>query len=399
MPVVHSVYQPIVDLRTGEVVAHEALARGQAGGPLESPAELFAWARQQGCEADLDLACQVAAMTGALERGLSASIPLFINAEPAWLDTPWPSQLAQVRDRARARLQVVVEITERALVADPAGLFAAVRRVREAGWGVALDDVGADPASLALMPFIDPDVIKLDLRLIQENTTAEIATVINAVIAQAERTGAMVLAEGIETEEHRARALAMGATLGQGWLLGRPGPLPARHTVLAHDLSFTRSHHHSPATPFEAIRDVRAIRTTSKGLLLAMSHHLENHALGAAAAPVLLSTFEDAAHFTPATASRYATLAHRCAFVAALGAGMSPAPVPGVRGADLGADDRLAGEWVVAVVGPHFSGALIAKDLGDTGPDRDRRFEFAITYDRDLVLQAARSLFDRITPI
>ncbi len=392
-------YQPIVDLRTGAVVAYEALARGEAGGSLESPADLFAWARQHGCEADLDLACQVAAMTGALERGLPASIPLFINAEPAWLDTPWPSQLAQVRDRARARLQVVVEITERALVADPAGLFAAVRRVREAGWGVALDDVGAEPASLALMPFIDPDVIKLDLRLIQENTTAEIATVINAVIAQAERTGAIILAEGIETAEHRARALAMGATLGQGWLLGRPGALPDQHTVLAHDLSFTRSHHLPASTPFGAIADARMIRTTSKGLLLAMSHHLENHALGTDAAPVLLSTFEDAAHFTPATAVRYEALAQRCAFVAALGVGMDPAPVPGVRGADLAADDSLAGEWVVAVVGPHFSGALIARDLGDPGPDRDRRFDFRITYDRDLVLNAALSLFDRITPV
>jgi EAL domain-containing protein (putative c-di-GMP-specific phosphodiesterase class I) len=399
MPTVHSVYQPIVDLRTGDVVAHEALARGKAGSPLESPAELFAWARQNHCEADLDLACQVAAMTGALEHRLPASIPLFINAEPAWLDTPWPPQLSQVRDRARERLQVVVEITERALVADPAGLFAAVRRVREAGWGVALDDVGAEPASLALMPFIDPDVIKLDLRLIQENTTAEIASVINAVMAHAERTGAIVLAEGIETEEHRARALAMGATLGQGWLLGRPGPLPARHPVPVHDLAFTRVHHRSPATPFEAIRGVRETRTTSKKLLLAMSHHLENHALSASAAPVLLSTFEDAAHFTPATAVRYQTLADRCAFVAALGAGMNPTPVPGVRGADLATDDRLAGEWVVAVVGPHFSGALIAKDLGDSGSDRDRRFEFAITHDRDLVLQAARSLFERVAPI
>lgn len=141
------------------------------------------------------------------------------------------------------------------------------------------------------------------------------------------------------------------------------------------------------------------IRSASKGLLLPMSHHLENHALGTTAAPVLLSAFEDAGHFTPATATRYERLTRHCAFVAALGAGMSPAPVTGVRGASLAADDRLAGEWVVVVVGPHFSGALIAKDLGDTGPDRDRRFEFVITYERDLVLNAARSLFDRIAPI
>jgi DICT domain-containing protein len=134
-------------------------------------------------------------------------------------------------------------------------------------------------------------------------------------------------------------------------------------------------------------------------MLLAMSHHLERHALGTDSTPVLLAAFEDAAHFTPGTATRYEALARRCAFVGALGAGMNTTTVSGVRGADLAADDRLAGEWVVAVVGPHFSGALIAKDLGDTGPDRERRFDVAITYDRDLVLDAARCLFDRITPL
>ena len=49
---------------------------------------------------------------------------------------------------------------------------------------------------------------------------------LNAVAAEAERSGALLLAEGIETEEHLARARAVGATLGQGWLFGRPGPLP-----------------------------------------------------------------------------------------------------------------------------------------------------------------------------
>jgi EAL domain-containing protein (putative c-di-GMP-specific phosphodiesterase class I) len=401
---VHSVYQPIVDLRTNETVAYEALARGPRGTELESPAALFARARELGTEAALDIECQAAALGGALERALPASVPLFVNAEPRWLHTPWPPQLGAIRDRAGERLQVVIEITERALIDDPAGLLTAVNRIRAAGWGVALDDVGADPASLALMPFIDPDIIKLDLRLIQEHTSAEIATVVNAVIAQAERSGAIVLAEGIETEQHRDRALAMGAVLGQGWLLGRPGPLPGEYPALGrvqpgHELAFSRPRHESPATPFEMIRAVRPVRSATKALLLPMSHHLERHARRASEAPVLLAAFEDVEHFTAGTAVRYEELGPRCAFVGALGAGMSDHPVPGVRGANLAADDRLRGEWVVCVVGPHFSGALIAKDLGDDGPDRERRFDFVITYDRDLVLDAARSLFARIAGV
>jgi hypothetical protein len=52
---------------------------------------------------------------------------------------------------------------------------------------------------------------------------------------------------------------------------------------------------------------------------------------------------------------------------------------------------------VIAVVGAHYAGALIAHDLGDTGPDQDRRFAFTLTHDYVTVLAAARSLLDRVT--
>jgi DICT domain-containing protein len=78
---------------------------------------------------------------------------------------------------------------------------------------------------------------------------------------------------------------------------------------------------------------------------------------------------------------------------------MPPNPVPGVRGATLHAGDRLRGEWTVAVVGTHFAGALVSRDLGDSGPDMQRRFDFTITHDRELVLTAARALLRRITPL
>ncbi len=64
-------------------------------------------------------------------------------------------------------MRLVVEITERALTARPADLLPTIEQLREAGIGIALDDVGADHRSLALMPFLRPDVIQLDLRLTQ----------------------------------------------------------------------------------------------------------------------------------------------------------------------------------------------------------------------------------------
>jgi DICT domain-containing protein len=117
-------------------------------------------------------------------------------------------------------------------------------------------------------------------------------------------------------------------------------------------------------------------------------------------APVIVSAFQTAERFTPHTARRYSVLADRCPLVAALGVGLSQEPAPLVRGVELAVDDPLGGEWVVVIVGTHFFGAIIAKDLDDdaTVPDAERRFSFVVTHDQETVLAAARSLLQRVAP-
>jgi EAL domain-containing protein (putative c-di-GMP-specific phosphodiesterase class I) len=83
---VTSVFQPILDLDSGRVVAYEALARGPQG-PLARPDALFAAARTEGRLAELDAACRVAAFRGAVEHGLLAPLTLFVNVEPEVLDS------------------------------------------------------------------------------------------------------------------------------------------------------------------------------------------------------------------------------------------------------------------------------------------------------------------------
>ena len=79
---VRSLYQPIVDLATGEHVGVEALARGPAGSALERPDALFDRARAVGRLADLDHACRAAAISGAAAAHLAAPWTLFVNTEP-----------------------------------------------------------------------------------------------------------------------------------------------------------------------------------------------------------------------------------------------------------------------------------------------------------------------------
>jgi hypothetical protein len=271
-----------------------------------------------------------------------------------------------------------MEFTERDVAADPAALLTATAAHRAAGHGVALDDVGADPASLALMPFVHPDIVKLDLRLLHNPDAPQTARVVNAVVAHAERTGALILAEGIEREAHLAVARSMGAALGQGWLLGRPAQLPPVRPHRSHPAPARPLRLPAPVdpgasarTPFDIVAGGRPAARASKQALLTTTRYLESKAADTDDPPVLLSCFQDAVRFTPATAHRSSALA---------------------------ADDPLRQEWNVIVVGPYFSAALVARDLGDSGADRHRRFEYALTYDRPLVLAAARALLGRLAP-
>jgi diguanylate cyclase (GGDEF)-like protein/PAS domain S-box-containing protein len=398
---IRSHYQPIVDIQTGEVLAYEALARGPQGSAVERPDLLFGAARSAGRLEELDWACRAAAVQGALEAGMQPQT-LFVNVEPDALVTDCPPHLIDLWRRAGDELRVIVEITERALTANPAKLLASVRAMRERGWGIALDDVGADTRSLALMPLLRPDVIKLDLRLVQEQPGGEIAEIVNAVNAEAERTGATILAEGIENEQHLSMARAMGARLAQGWHFGRPAPLPEALTdvPLHRRVPFAAPvPAPSGATPYETVLQVRDTRPADKRLLLAISRHLEQQARQLGAGAVVLSAFQTNERFTRATRRLYTGLAAETAFVAALGVDMDPEPAPGVRGALIEGGDALAGEWSIAVLGPHFSAALVALDLGDTGPEDERRFDYALTYDRDLAIEAAASLMRRVLPL
>jgi EAL domain-containing protein (putative c-di-GMP-specific phosphodiesterase class I) len=386
-----AVYQPIVDLTTHAPVAYEALARGPHGSPLESPAALFGEAAAAGMLPELDRAARATAVQGALAAGLRSPHTLFLNVEPSAVGRD------PVLGAEADGLRVIIELTERALTARPAEVLATVGWLRERGCGIALDDVGVDERSLALMPFLAPDVVKLDMSLIQERRpTRASARVLNAVAAEVERSGATLLAEGIETDAHLARALAVGATLGQGWYFGRPGALPAELPAPPAAVPIRASSAERAVTPFDLIADRRRLRRGDKRLLLALSRQLENEALGLGGEAVVLATFQDARFFTPASRSKYERLAEHAALVGALGHGLEAEPAPCVRGADLGADEALRGEWDVAVVSPHFAGAFVARDLGDDGADGDRRFEYFVTYDRELVVAAARTLMERI---
>lgn len=89
-----------------------------------------------------------------------------------------------------------------------------------------LDDVGVDPLSLVLFPILEPEIIKRDMSLVRDPHAAATERIAAAVREQAQRTGARIIAEGIETQDDFTHAVRLGAHRGQGWLFGRPAPIP-----------------------------------------------------------------------------------------------------------------------------------------------------------------------------
>lgn len=265
---------------------------------------------------------------------------------------------------------------------------------------MALDDVGAHPASLALLDVVCPDIIKLDLALVQSQPDHEKARTIAAVLAHHERTGAVILAEGIETNDHLEQALALGATLGQGFMFGRPGPAE-RHPTLRQWSSppVPQSLQWNNLSPFELVSDRAPLRTARKQTLVELSRHMEREALHAADPPVLLTALQSAKYFSGYTQRSYVDFAASSPLVAIFGEHLPDDLGDRIRGIALDPADPLCQEWTVLTLGPHTAAALIAREHDAYGrrnhDEHDRRFDFLITYDRPLVAAAARNLLDR----
>jgi EAL domain-containing protein (putative c-di-GMP-specific phosphodiesterase class I) len=125
------------------------------------------------------------------------------------------------------RERIVLELTEHAPVDDYDALREEMASLRESGIRFAVDDVGAGFSSLRHVVSLRPEFIKLDIALTLgvERDTVRTALV-STMVSFADRAGTTVIAEGIETRAQLEILQELGVALGQGFLLGRPGPMP-----------------------------------------------------------------------------------------------------------------------------------------------------------------------------
>lgn len=215
------VFQPVLDLSCGTTVGFEALARFGLK-PVQGPDAWFGDAAQVGLGIELELAAISAALR-VLDR-LPADIYLSINASP---QAACSKELAATLDGVDYS-RIVLEITEHIAVANYDALMVALAPLRALGLRVAVDDAGAGVASLRHVLELAPDIIKMDLSLTRGiDASPARAALATASVGFSAATGADLLAEGIETPAELATLRRLGVGYGQGYLLGRPGPLPS----------------------------------------------------------------------------------------------------------------------------------------------------------------------------
>ncbi len=220
-------FQPIWSLSHGGLTGYEALIRPAPEYNLAGPREAFEIAEYIGRAHALDVVCLQAVLARASE--LPPTISLFINLSPHSLNHDLLSGPALVRAVEAAGLspsRVVFEITEH----STARLAVVVRRaqlLRDLGFQIALDHVGAGNAGLKILSQLGVDSIKVDRTVIRHGVTDVTAdAVLAAIIAFARKVGSTIIIEGVETEatlEHvRDHVRDGGAAHVQGYLLGKP---------------------------------------------------------------------------------------------------------------------------------------------------------------------------------
>ena len=215
-------YQPIVDPRTREVHAYEALCRPRHP-TIKQPDYLFEAALKTGNIWRLGRLVRRIAL-GHAEGKLPDGSKIFINLHPAEIDD---AELLNVSSQHLDPSRIVFEVTERAAIPDLKRFCDTTSKLTGRGYQVAIDDLGAGYASLNAVALLGPSYVKLDMTMIRGlEGGSRIARLVGRMVDYANDVGIHIVAEGIETEEEAQAVIDLGCHYAQGYYFARPGPLP-----------------------------------------------------------------------------------------------------------------------------------------------------------------------------
>lgn len=219
-------FQPILDMRSDEVMGHEALVRGPSNTPLEYPDALFQTARTAGLVLDLDLLCFKKIMAAAAE--LHKGVKLFINIFPETLLEEKALRKA-LQEPRRLKLDPIIELAGSNRANDADDLFSTLTRFKQQDFKICMDaGVFLQEQSLRFLPELQPNYVKLSMvaykDMINDYQKQDGFTKTINLIRQA---GSEVICTKLESRSDSYLAMKAGVYLGQGFLFARPSQVPS----------------------------------------------------------------------------------------------------------------------------------------------------------------------------
>lgn len=267
-----ALFQPIIQMQSGEIIGYEGLIRGPSDSPLHSPLNLFKVARECNLSVEVEHLCRRVT----LERFAELKLPgnLFLNVSPECLvqqpDAKHGETLHYIHEVGIDPKRVIIELTESQPTYDYDLLRAAVTHYRAMGFRIAIDDLGEGFSSLRLWSELRPEYVKIDMHFVQGiNQDAIKLQFVRSIQEIAEKSGTIVIAEGIETDAELLLIRDLGVACGQGYKIARPHAQPA--TELSSDLRALLRQNgvaiypheagrgHKTLTAFKLLRSVRAV--------------------------------------------------------------------------------------------------------------------------------------------
>jgi len=211
-------FQPIVRWSTRSVFGYEALLRTDHE-PMRNPLAFLDAAEKTSRVQELGQAVRRRIATESLAAPHGAQ--LFVNLHPH--DLLDDELIDPASPLTRIAKSVVLEVTERASLDRLDHVRDRIRRLRECGFRIAIDDLGAGYASLSAIALVEPEVVKLDMSLVRDiHGTPTKQRLVRAMTSLSRELGAHVVAEGVENEDELKCLVDLGCDLLQGYHFARP---------------------------------------------------------------------------------------------------------------------------------------------------------------------------------
>ena len=226
---IQTLYQPIVDMRSGEPLGYEALSRADKGDAEKLGVHLFVAAARAELDGELDQTCR--ALSIVRRPRLDGDCKLFVNTLPPAFYGPTRELDALLEGWEADGLrpgQLVFEITENITREQLHRILPTVAELRRRGYEFAVDDVGTGASNLQLIADLEPDFIKMDISLTRGIARSLRKQALATYLLElALRCDARLIVEGVENRADADTCVGLDIELGQGFLFGRPQPLPS----------------------------------------------------------------------------------------------------------------------------------------------------------------------------